>query len=209
MVLVVSKLRNMKVEEHVGVFDFVREAGAKIGIGDSEEEKKAEDVASKAAAKAASEARAAEVAKRVKDRRQAQARAERMEKMQESKKARGLEKYVRDLGLDVENLDIRYDDGVATITGEAADQETRERVILAIGNTEDVGQVQDEITVPENAADESQMHVVVSGDTLSAIAKEYYGDAMKYPVIFEANRPMLTDPDKIYVGQVLRIPAAA
>jgi nucleoid-associated protein YgaU len=47
---------------------------------------------------------------------------------------------------------------------------------------------------------------VVSGDTLSKIAKEYYGDAMKYPVIFEANQPMLTDPNKIYVGQVLRIP---
>jgi len=48
---------------------------------------------------------------------------------------------------------------------------------------------------------------VVKGDTLSAIAKEMYGSANKYPVIFEANKPMLTDPDKIYPGQVLRIPA--
>ena len=46
------------------------------------------------------------------------------------------------------------------------------------------------------------------GDTLTAIAKAHYGDPMKYPVIFEANGPMLTDPDKIYPGQVLRIPAA-
>ena len=50
-------------------------------------------------------------------------------------------------------------------------------------------------------------HTVVSGDTLSKIAKTFYGDAMKYPVIFEANKPMLSSPDKIYPGQVLRIPA--
>ena len=48
-----------------------------------------------------------------------------------------------------------------------------------------------------------------TGDTLSKIAKEMYGDANKYPVIFEANKPMLKDPDKIYPGQVLRIPAEA
>ena len=46
----------------------------------------------------------------------------------------------------------------------------------------------------------------MSGDTLGKIAKNYYGNAMKYPVIFEANKPMLTHPDKIYPGQVLRIP---
>lgn len=203
MVLVVSSDRNRK-RKTLGVFDFVREAGAKIGIGDSKEDKA--DAAKEA--KAASDVRAAEVSKRVQDRRSAQAKAERIEKLEESKKARGLEKYVRDLGIDIKNLDIRYDDGVATITGQAANQEARERAILAIGNTTDVGQVQDEIEVPDNAADESQMHVVVSGDTLSAIAKKYLGDATKYPVIFEANRPMLSDPDKIYVGQVLRIPSA-
>ena len=185
----------------VGVFDFVREAGAKIGIGDSKEEK-----AEKAAE--ASAARAAEVAKRVKERRSAAAKADRMERMEESKKARGLEGYIRQLGLDIDGLDVRYDDGVATVSGTAADQETRERVILAIGNTADVGQVQDEIEVPEGADAESTMHVVQSGDTLSAIAKEYLGDASKYPAIFEANRPMLTDPDLIFPGQVLRIPAA-
>jgi len=50
------------------------------------------------------------------------------------------------------------------------------------------------------------MYTVKSGDSLSKIAKAHYGDAMKYPVIFEANKPQLTDPDKIYPGQVLRIP---
>ncbi|MFT7598265.1 MAG: nucleoid-associated protein YgaU [Acidimicrobiales bacterium] len=54
-----------------------------------------------------------------------------------------------------------------------------------------------------------KLHVVESGDTLSKIAKEHYGDASKYPVIFEANKPMLSNPDLIFPGQVLRIPAEA
>ena len=53
---------------------------------------------------------------------------------------------------------------------------------------------------------EGTYYEVKKGDTLSKIAKAQYGDAMKYPQIFEANRPMLKDPDKIYPGQVLRIP---
>ena len=55
---------------------------------------------------------------------------------------------------------------------------------------------------------EADFYTVKAGDSLSKIAKEYYGDAMKYPAIFEANKPMLKDPDKIYPGQVLRIPRA-
>jgi len=190
----------------MGVFDFVKEAGARIGIGDTKEEKEAKAAAEAAAAKAASKERAAEIAERVKQRKAAKAKAERMERLEESKKARGLEQYIRGLGFNVKNLDVRYDDGLATVSGEAPDQDTREKVILAIGNTEGVGQVQDEIEVPADAAGESDMHVVESGDTLSAIAKEHYGDANKYMVIFEANTPMLKDPNKIYPGQTLRIP---
>lgn len=190
----------------MGVFDFVKEAGAKIGIGESKAEKEEKAAAKVAAAKAASAERAAEVSKRVADRKAAKAKAARMEKLEESKKAVGLESYVRELGFDVKKLDVRYDDGLVTVSGEAADQQTREKVILALGNTEGVETVQDEIEVPANAEPESQMHVVVSGDTLSKIAKNYYGDAGKYPAIFEANRPLLSDPDKIYPGQVLRIP---
>ncbi|MEM7339818.1 MAG: peptidoglycan-binding protein LysM [Actinomycetota bacterium] len=194
----------------MGVFDFARDAGAMIGIGESSKDKAAREAKEAAAdAKEASAERAEAAAKRAKDRKAAKAKADRVERIAETKKSHALEQYVRDLGFDVAKLDIRYDDGVATITGEAADQETREKVILAVGNTTEVERVEDEITVPEDAADESQMHNVVSGDTLSGIAKEYYGDANKYMVIFEANKPMLSDPDKIYVGQVLRIPPAA
>jgi len=64
---------------------------------------------------------------------------------------------------------------------------------------------------PEPESDEqpsSRFYTVKSGDTLGKIAKEFYGNAGKYPVIFEANKPMLKDPDRIYPGQVLRIPEA-
>ena len=93
----------------------------------------------------------------------------------------------------------------ATVTGKAKDQATKEKAVLIAGNVEGIAQVDDQLEVAEKAP-EAQFHTVVSGDNLSKIAKKYYGNAMKYPVIFEANKPMLKDPDKIYPGQVLRIP---
>jgi nucleoid-associated protein YgaU len=61
------------------------------------------------------------------------------------------------------------------------------------------------MTVDEER-NQATFYTVQKGDSLSKIAKEHYGDAMKYPAIFEANKPMLADPDKIYPGQVLRLP---
>jgi LysM repeat protein len=128
------------------------------------------------------------------------------EALEERMKGNALMRHVMKLGLDVENLRVDYDDGVATVTGKAADQATKERVVLAIGNTAGVARVDDRMTV-EAPEPEATFYTVQKGDSLSKIAKEQYGDAMKYPEIFEANQPMLTDPDKIYPGQVLRIPA--
>ena len=78
-------------------------------------------------------------------------------------------------------------------------------MILALGNVNGVATVVDEIEVviPEP---EAVFYEVKSGDSLSKIAKAHYGNAMKYNVIFEANKPMLKDPNLIYPGQVLRIP---
>lgn len=117
-----------------------------------------------------------------------------------------LEETINDLQLQVEDLNVHIDDDVATITGMAYDQSTKEKVVLVVGNSNGIATVDDQMTV-EHVEPEAQFHTVVSGDTLGKIAKNYYGNAMKYPVIFEANKPMLTDPDKIYLGQVLRIPA--
>ena len=93
------------------------------------------------------------------------------------------------------------------LRGRVPDQPTRERAIIATGNNRGVAEVEDQLEVEEQTPrPQSTMYTVKSGDTLSKIAKAHYGDPMKYPVIFEANRPMLSDPDEIYPGQVLRIP---
>ena len=115
--------------------------------------------------------------------------------------------YIQAQGLNVNGLDVSFDAASATVTvaGVVDDQATKEKVLLCCGNVAGVEAVNDMLTV--NAPEpEAQWHVVVSGDSLSKIAKNFYGDAMKYPVIFEANKPMLSHPDKIYPGQMLRIP---
>jgi nucleoid-associated protein YgaU len=131
--------------------------------------------------------------------------AEEKQKINERRMAMALAREVESLGLEIQDLGVRVDGDVATVTGMVTDQATKEKVVLAIGNTAGIARVDDriEVSAPEP---EAQFHTVSSGESLSLIAKKYYGDAMKYPVIFEANKPMLTDPDKIYPGQVLRIP---
>ena len=123
----------------------------------------------------------------------------------EYRAAAALGNQVRKMNIPIDNLDVKLSGSVATITGTTTDQANAELAALVVGNSQGVSQVDNRIVV-ENPAPEAVYYTVVSGDSLSKIAKAQYGDAMKYPVIFEANRPMLSDPDKIYPGQVLRIP---
>lgn len=115
--------------------------------------------------------------------------------------------YINAQGLPGGSLDVGFDAPSATVTvsGQVADQATKEKILLCCGNVAGVEAVNDLLTVAEPTP-EAQYHTVVSGDNLSKIAKKFYGDANKYPVIFEANKPMLSHPDKIYPGQMLRIP---
>ena len=151
----------------MGLFSFIKDAGAKLFGGKTSEEK------------------AKEVAE---------------------EKAKKLRNAIESMGFKVTDLDIEVDGDTVTIYGEAENQETKEKVVLLVGNTSGVANVDDRMDVAVQEA-LAQFYTVVKGDTLGKIAKEFYGDAMKYPVIFEANKPMLTHPDKIYPGQVLRIPA--
>jgi nucleoid-associated protein YgaU len=116
--------------------------------------------------------------------------------------------YIGTQNLDTSAISVEFDgaSGSVMVSGVVPDQETKEKILLCCGNVTGVGQVNELITV-DAPADESQWHTVERGDTLSAIAKTYYGDASEYPAIFEANKPMLSSPDKIYPGQMLRIPA--
>ena len=120
-------------------------------------------------------------------------------------KLNALKKSITDHGLFINELQLTLDGSSVTVQGICPNQAEREKVILALGNVEGIDCVDDQISVP-NTEPEAVFYTVEKGDSLSKIAKAHYGNAMKYPVIFEANKPMLTDPDKIYPGQVLRIP---
>lgn len=123
-----------------------------------------------------------------------------------AEKAEKLKNVIETSGFEVENFDAKFDDSTVTLTGVAKNNETREKVVVTAGNTFGVSSVDDQMELKEEDTNKSQMHTVVSGDSLGKIAKKYYNDASKYPQIFEANKPMLKNPDSIYVGQVLRIP---
>lgn len=153
----------------MGLFDFMKDAGEKLGIGKSDETASDEEL------------------------------------LDEARTGQRLWKLVKDLGLEVEDFQVTFDDGVATLYGTCPTQAAKEKVVLAVGNTRGVARVDDRIEVraPEPAA---TFYTVKAGDTLSKISLQHYGDASQYPTIFEANRPMLKDPDLIYPGQVLRIP---
>ncbi len=118
-------------------------------------------------------------------------------------------KYIGSQNLTADGLDVQYDGASQTVTvsGVAPDQSTKEKIVLCCGNVAAVSKVNDMLTVSSPAEPESTYREVKSGDTLSKIAKEAYGDANAYMKIFEANKPMLSNPDKIYPGQILRIPA--
>ncbi|WP_266367869.1 peptidoglycan-binding protein LysM [Tellurirhabdus rosea] len=120
-------------------------------------------------------------------------------------KAGALLKHVQGLGLQFKKLTVKTAGDKVILEGEVARQEDAEKIALAVGNVEGVHQVDNRLQV-EAPEPEAKFHEVKSGDTLSKIAKEVYGDPMKYGIIFEANKPMLKDPDKIYPGQILRIP---
>ncbi len=168
----------------MGIFDFVKSVGNKLGFGDDDE----------------------------------------------ATSASALKKELDSHKLGTEKVEVEVKGDTAILKGVVADQSVFEKAIVAIGNTLGVSKVQaDELNIvaPESGmkldgnvdmtelvkastpARQPKFYTVQKGDNLSKIAQEVYGKASKYPVIFEANRPMLTHPDKIYPGQSLRIPELA
>ncbi|MGI9400555.1 MAG: peptidoglycan-binding protein LysM [Rhizobiaceae bacterium] len=151
----------------MGIFDFVKSVGKKLGIGDDEESPSAEDL------------------------------------------KKELDSF--DLGTDKVEVEVKGD--TAVIKGEVADQSAFEKAVIAVGNTLGISKVEaSEMQVADAGGSEAKdpvLYTVVKGDNLWKIAEANYGKGKgnKYTVIFEANKPMLKDPDLIYPGQVLRIPA--
>jgi nucleoid-associated protein YgaU len=122
-----------------------------------------------------------------------------------------LKKELDKHGLDHSDVKVEVDGDKVKVSGTAKSTEEAEKIAVALGNTVGVQTVQNDIKPAAAAAPESKFYTVKSGDTLWAIAEREYGKGhgAKYDVIFQANRPMLTHPDKIYPGQVLRIPPLA
>ncbi|TWG86787.1 BON domain-containing protein [Cupriavidus gilardii J11] len=121
-----------------------------------------------------------------------------------------IEDYIRKMDLDATGLSVEVDGakGLVTVYGVAPDQATREKILLCCGNVQGVEKVEDRMSVRVDS-DPASWHTVRKGDTLWDIAKTFYGNGAEYKAIFEANRPMLIHPDKIYPGQKLRIPPKA
>ncbi len=160
----------------MGLFSFIKEAGAKL-FGNDKKEEKVKVITEEVVEDSCND--------------------DAVEKLKET---------IVNLELEVDNFDACISNDTVTLTGTAKNQETKEKVILVAGNNQGIATVDDQMEV-EIQEPEAQFHTVVRGDSLSKIAKTYYGNAMKYPQIFEANKPMLKSPDLIYPGQVLRIPA--
>lgn len=130
-----------------------------------------------------------------------------MKQLENAQMAMRLTNHVAAMGLKVENLNIEVDDDKAIIYGVAESQSEKEKVVLTVGNVAGIATVDDRMSVAAPVPEpEAVFYEVKKGDTLSKISKDHYGTANKYMVIFEANKPMLKDPDKIYPGQMLRIP---
>lgn len=142
--------------------------------------------------------------------------------------AEKIKEHIEQFNPGVENLEVKFENGIVELCGECASSEAREKAILMAGNTKGVIDVYaTELSVKASALKQAaapvagktattskdapveakiEYYVIESGDTLGKIAKRYYGNAMEYPRIFEANREIIHDPDKIFVGQKIRIP---
>lgn len=110
----------------------------------------------------------------------------------------------------LKNLDVKFDDGVATICGECSNEATRNSAILIAGDVKGVEKIiADDLTFPEPKEEEKEkieIYEIVSGDTLGGIAKRFYGKASLYTRIHAANKELIPDPNKIYPGQKIKIP---
>ena len=147
----------------MGVFDFVKSVGRKLGIGDEEEVPKAEE----------------------------------------------LKKELDSYDLGTQKVEVEVVGDKAILKGSVPDRTAFEKAVIAVGNTLGVSKVETALAVEDDDEPEPVFHTVAKGDNLWKIAEKHYGKGKgaKHTLIFEANKPMLKHPDKIYPGQVLRIPS--
>ena len=133
------------------------------------------------------------------------------EEKREQEKAALIAAHIKKFGFNTSNIQVSVDDEKVILAGTIDTVDNKNKVIVTAGNIDGISSVEDRLTVMQPPVvtpppPEKQFYTVKKGDYLSKIAKEVYGNANKYNVIFEANKPMLKDPNLIYPGQVLVIP---
>ena len=133
------------------------------------------------------------------------------EEKREQEKAELIAAHIKKFGFNTSNIQVSVDNEKVILAGTIDTIDNKNKVIVTAGNIEGISSVEDRIVVLQPPVitpppPEKQFYTVKKGDYLSKIAKQVYGNANKYNVIFEANKPMLKDPNLIYPGQVLVIP---
>lgn len=178
----------------MGLFSFAKSAGRKIGLFGGQEAAKAEEAKQQfEVAKAAAADAAEEGARKM---------------LEHQAVAADIQAAILSHGLSVANLNVKFNGVTVTLSGTSPSQADAEKAVLVAGNTEGISSVDDQIVV-EVPMPAAVHHNVVSGDSLSKISLANYGSMQVYDTIFEANKPMLDHPDKIYPGQVVRVPVIA
>jgi nucleoid-associated protein YgaU len=129
----------------------------------------------------------------------------------EKEKSELISNHIKKFGFDTSTIQVVVDDEKVTLTGSIDNMENKNKIVVTAGNVDGISSVNDQIIITNPPSikppePEKQFYTVKKGDYLSKIAKEVYGKANKYDIIFEANKPMLKDPNMIYPGQVLVIP---
>jgi nucleoid-associated protein YgaU len=120
--------------------------------------------------------------------------------------AEKIKKHIEESNPGIEGLQIEFNNGVVSVSGQAASAEAMEKAVLMAGNVQGVSEVKiDKLQSPPVQA-KVEYYIIKKGDTLSAIAKQFYGKANDYPKIFEANREVIKDANLIFPGQKIRIP---
>lgn len=137
-----------------------------------------------------------------------------------AEKSAAIKAAIDKYNINIDYLRITVDDDKVTLSGICENKSAKEKAVLVAGNVEGIATVDDQLEIAVTEEEEATprgvdeveeaastvFYTVVKGDTLWKISAEHYGDGAKYPMIFEANKPMLEHPDKIYPGQMLRIP---
>jgi nucleoid-associated protein YgaU len=120
--------------------------------------------------------------------------------------AEKIKKHIEESNPGIEEMQVTFSKGVVSITGKATSAEAMEKAVLMAGNVQGVSEVNiDKLQAPPVQA-KVEYYIIKKGDTLSAIAKQFYGKANDYPKIFDANREVIKDPNLIFPGQKIRIP---